>query len=104
MLGLVPIKGRSETSEICPFMEQAGSLMRVFLDFEKPVADLEGKIEELRHLSNDGDINIAEEVGKLKLKVERQLRNTYQKLSPWQKFRSRGTLIARISKMLSARL
>ena len=85
MLGLVPIKGWSETSEICPFMEQAGSLMRVFLDFEKPVADLEGKIEELRHLSNDGDINIVEEVGKLQLKVERQLRNTYQKLSPWQK-------------------
>ena len=59
--------------------------MRVFLDFEKPVADLEGKIEELRHLSTDGDINIAEEVGKLQSKVERQLRSTYQKLSPWQK-------------------
>jgi acetyl-CoA carboxylase carboxyl transferase subunit alpha len=59
--------------------------MRVFLDFEKPVADLEGKIKELRHLSTDGDINIADEVGKLHSKVERQLRNTYQKLSPWQK-------------------
>jgi acetyl-CoA carboxylase carboxyl transferase subunit alpha len=57
----------------------------MFLDFEKPVADLEGKIEELRHLSTDGDINIAEEVGKLQSKVERQLRATYQKLSPWQK-------------------
>ena len=57
----------------------------MFLDFEKPVADLEGKIEELRHLSTDGDINIAEEVGKLQSKVERQLRSTYQKLSPWQK-------------------
>lgn len=65
--------------------EQAGNPTRVFLDFEKPVADLEGKIEELRHLSTDGDINIAEEVGKLQSKVERQLRTTYQKLSPWQK-------------------
>ncbi|MCR9071908.1 MAG: acetyl-CoA carboxylase carboxyltransferase subunit alpha [Alphaproteobacteria bacterium] len=59
--------------------------MHQFLDFEKPIADLEGKIEELRHLSSDGDINIADEVAKLETKVERQLRATYQKLSPWQK-------------------
>ena len=59
--------------------------MRIFLDFEKPVADLEGKIEELRHLSSSGDINIAEEVSKLQSKVERQLRTTYQRLTPWQK-------------------
>lgn len=59
--------------------------MHQFLDFEKPIADLEGKIEELRHLSSDGDLNIADEVAKLEAKVERQLRTTYQKLSPWQK-------------------
>lgn len=59
--------------------------MHQFLDFEKPIADLEGKIEELRHLSSDGDLNIADEVSKLEAKVERQLRATYQKLSPWQK-------------------
>lgn len=59
--------------------------MRVFLDFEKPIADLEGKIEELRHLSSEGDINIADEVGKLQAKVERQLKQSYQKLTPWQK-------------------
>ena len=58
--------------------------MRNFLDFEKPIADLEGKIEELKHLSTSGDINIAEEVGKLQSKVERQLRSIYQKLTPWQ--------------------
>ena len=68
-----------------PLTEQPGNRMRVFLDFEKAVADLEGKIEVLRHLSTDGDINIVEEVGKLQSKVERQLKNTYQKLSPWQK-------------------
>ncbi|MBO6785174.1 MAG: acetyl-CoA carboxylase carboxyltransferase subunit alpha, partial [Alphaproteobacteria bacterium] len=55
-----------------------------FLDFEKPIADLEGKIEELRHLS-DGEINIADEVGKLEEKVDRQLRQTYGRLSAWQK-------------------
>jgi len=59
--------------------------MRTFLDFEKPVAELEGKIEELRHLSDTGEVNIAEEVGKLQAKVERQLRSIYGKLSPWQK-------------------
>ena len=58
--------------------------MRNFLDFEKPIADLEGKIEELKHLSPSGDINIAEEVGKLQSKVERQLQSIYQKLTPWQ--------------------
>jgi acetyl-CoA carboxylase carboxyl transferase subunit alpha len=70
-----------------PFLEQLSTVlpMRVFLDFEKPIADLEGKIEELRHLDTEGDINIADEVGKLQGKVERQLRQTYQKLSPWQK-------------------
>ena len=55
-----------------------------FLDFEKPIADLEGKIEELRHLS-DGAINIADEVGKLEEKVDRHLRQTYGRLSAWQK-------------------
>ena len=59
--------------------------MQQFLDFEKPIAELEGKIEELRHLSDGGGVNIAEEVAKLQAKVERQLRQTYQKLTPWQK-------------------
>ena len=38
--------------------------MRHFLDFEKPIAALEGKVEELRHMSSDGSINIADEIGK----------------------------------------
>ena len=59
--------------------------MATFLDFEKPVAELEGKIAELRHLSNGDDINIAEEVAKLQSKAERLLRQTYGKLSAWQK-------------------
>ena len=59
--------------------------MHNFLDFEKPIAELEGKIEELRHLSDDGEINIADEVEKLQGKVERLLRQTYGRLSAWQK-------------------
>jgi acetyl-CoA carboxylase carboxyl transferase subunit alpha len=59
--------------------------MRHFLEFEKPLAELEGKIEELRHLADGGEINIADEVSRLETKVDRLLRQTYAKLSPWQK-------------------
>ena len=59
--------------------------MHNFLDFEKPIAELEGKIEELRHLSDDGEINIAEEVARLQGKADRLLRQSYAKLTPWQK-------------------
>ncbi len=59
--------------------------MHSYLDFEKPIAELEGKIEELRHLSGDSDVNIADEVGKLQGKVDKLLVSTYAKLSPWQK-------------------
>jgi len=58
---------------------------RHFLDFEKPIAELEGKIEELRHLSKTGDVSIADEVAKLQAKVERQIRQAYAKLTAWQK-------------------
>ena len=59
--------------------------MQSFLDFERPIAELEGKIEELRHLSDAGEINIAEEVGKLQGEAERLLEQAYANLSPWQK-------------------
>ncbi len=59
--------------------------MHNYLDFEKPIAELEGKIEELRHVAGSGEINIAEEVAKLQTKVERLLRQAYAKLTPWQK-------------------
>jgi acetyl-CoA carboxylase carboxyl transferase subunit alpha len=59
--------------------------MRHFLDFEKPIAELEGKIEELRHLSEPGGLNIADEVSRLTAAADRQLRATYARLTPWQK-------------------
>jgi acetyl-CoA carboxylase carboxyl transferase subunit alpha len=59
--------------------------MRHFLEFERPIAELEGKIEELRHLSNDSGLNIAEEVGRLETQANRLLRQSYSKLTPWQK-------------------
>ena len=59
--------------------------MRHFLEFEKPIAELEGKIEELRHLATGSDLNIADEVAKLEVKMDRLLRQTYARLTPWQK-------------------
>ena len=65
-------------------------MMHNYLDFEKPIAELEGKIEELRHLIGSGEVNIADEVSKLQAKVDKILVKTYSKLTPWQK-----TLVAR---------
>ena len=59
--------------------------MHHYLEFEKSIAELEGKIAELRHLTGGGEVNIAEEVTKLQGKVDKQLRSTYAKLSAWQK-------------------
>jgi acetyl-CoA carboxylase carboxyl transferase subunit alpha len=59
--------------------------MRHYLDFEKPIAELEGKIDELRHMSEPDGINIADEVARLSEKADRQLRATYARLTPWQK-------------------
>lgn len=55
------------------------------LDFEKSVIELETKIEELRHLSDGGHVNIGSEIGKLQDKVDKQLHALYGKLTPAQK-------------------
>ena len=59
--------------------------MRIFLEFEKPVAELEAKIEELRRMVGDDSISVADEVAKLSEKADRQLRTIYGKLTAWQK-------------------
>ena len=59
--------------------------MRHFLDFEKPVAELESKIIELRKMSEADGLNIADEVARLTEKADRELRATYAKLNGWQK-------------------
>ena len=58
--------------------------MTSFLEFEKPVAELEGKMEELRHMSDIGDIKIADELSKLQGRIDKSLTQIYTKLSPWQ--------------------
>jgi acetyl-CoA carboxylase carboxyl transferase subunit alpha len=59
-------------------------MIKHFLSFEKQISDLEGKIEELRHLSSGGDINIAEEIKKLKEKSQKLTKKIYSDLSSWQ--------------------
>ena len=59
--------------------------MASFLDFEKPIAELQARIDELRDTAADGELDIATEIGRLQTKSDRLLRETYTKLTPWQK-------------------
>ena len=55
-----------------------------FLPFEQPIAELESKIKELQLVGNDNELNIAEEVNKLKEKSNKLTSSIYSKLTPWQ--------------------
>lgn len=55
-----------------------------FLDFEQPIAELEAKIEELRHVTKDADVDVQEEIHRLQVKSEKLTRSIFGKLSPWQ--------------------
>jgi acetyl-CoA carboxylase carboxyl transferase subunit alpha len=59
--------------------------MQTYLDFEKPIAELDRRIGELRATADAGSIDIAAEIGKLDSKSSKLLRETYSRLSPWQK-------------------
>jgi acetyl-CoA carboxylase carboxyl transferase subunit alpha len=58
--------------------------MHNFLEFEKPIADLEGQIEELRRLEEGGG-DVSEEISSLAEKRDKLIASTYAKLTPWQK-------------------
>lgn len=55
------------------------------LDFEKNIAELEKKIEELKQLYKSGNVDIADEIARLEKKVNKMLTDVYSKLTPWQK-------------------
>ncbi|MBW4329612.1 acetyl-CoA carboxylase carboxyltransferase subunit alpha [Stakelama sp. CBK3Z-3] len=61
--------------------------MPSFLDFEKPIAELQGRIDELRATATEGnvDIDIDSEVARIQAKSDKLLRETYARLTPWQK-------------------
>ncbi len=60
-------------------------MVRFYLDFERPLQEIELKIEELRRLSNGQDPRTAEELEKLEKKAEKLRRDIFGKLTPWQK-------------------
>ena len=60
-------------------------MMKIFLDFEAEIADLEGKINELRHISDGRGINILEEISNLEFKAKKILKEKYSNLTPWQR-------------------
>ena len=55
-----------------------------YLDFEQPIAELEAKIEELRYVGDDSEVNIGEEISKLQEKSRSLTKSIFSKLSPWQ--------------------
>lgn len=59
--------------------------MPTFLDFEKPIAELQARIDDLRETGADGGVDLRAEIAKLQAKSDKLLRDTFAKLTPWQK-------------------
>ena len=59
--------------------------MLTFLDFEKPIAELDSRVAELKDTARGGDLDIDHEIERLEAKSERMLKDTYARLTPWQK-------------------
>src|SRR5205814_9435088 len=55
-----------------------------FLDFEQPIAELEAKIEELKHVGSDSEVNIEDEIGRLQAKSRQLTVSIFASLTPWQ--------------------
>jgi acetyl-CoA carboxylase carboxyl transferase subunit alpha len=59
--------------------------MKTYLEFEKPIADLEKRVAELRDTASSGSLDIDSEIAKLESKAAKLLKDTYSRLTPWQK-------------------
>lgn len=64
--------------------------MKHFLDFEKPIADLQAQISDLRETADSGELDVRSEIDRLQKKSDKLLKDTYANLTPWQR-----TLVAR---------
>ncbi len=68
-----------------PHAPNRAGRMASFLDFEKPIAELQGRIDELRDTATEGEVDIDAEVDRIQAKSDKLLRETYARLTPWQK-------------------
>jgi acetyl-CoA carboxylase carboxyl transferase subunit alpha len=68
-----------------PINSERSVVVRTYLDFEKPIAELESKVSELKALEGDEGVSISDEIKKLEQKAKAALVDTYGKLTPWQK-------------------
>ena len=59
--------------------------MQTYLEFEKPIAELEARVADLRETATSGEIDIEAEIAKLEAKSDKLLKETYSRLTPWQK-------------------
>ncbi|WP_265529167.1 acetyl-CoA carboxylase carboxyltransferase subunit alpha [Sphingomicrobium marinum] len=59
--------------------------MLTYLDFERPIAELENRIADLRKTADNGEVDVEQEIRRLEVKTKKLLRDTYSKLTPWQK-------------------
>jgi len=59
--------------------------MRTYLEFEKPIAELEGRIEDLKKVDSEAGVQVKDEIEKLQVKADQLLADTYSKLTRWQK-------------------
>jgi acetyl-CoA carboxylase carboxyl transferase subunit alpha len=59
--------------------------MKTYLEFEKPIADLEKRVADLRETASEGEIDIDADVERLEAKAAKLLKDTYARLTPWQK-------------------
>jgi acetyl-CoA carboxylase carboxyl transferase subunit alpha len=58
--------------------------LAAFLDFEQPIAELEAKIEELRHVTSESEVNLHDEIGRLQAKSRQLTVSIFANLTPWQ--------------------
>ncbi|RMB37376.1 acetyl-CoA carboxylase carboxyl transferase subunit alpha [Sphingomonas sp. PP-F2F-G114-C0414] len=59
--------------------------MPSFLDFEKPIAELQGRIDELRDTAAEGSVDLSVDIARLQAKSDKLLKDTFARLTPWQK-------------------
>jgi len=83
------IRNRFASCRVVPYIDLMPDQMRSYLDFEKPVAELEAKVDELRALAATGS-DIGDEITRIEDKASQALTDLYANLTPWQK-----TLVAR---------